>query len=145
MNMEHGFSLCKSQKPLDTARRNSSRLLWRTAHDLSFLSSIALERVQCSLPSMALKMFFVRLLPMPCTMGLCYSFLVTHKRAVYYTFSPDLEWVSFSGPVVTVGWCGDILLSYYSFLFPLLLCYPFTWSTLALSVEVSFPPRLVMA
>jgi len=46
--------------------------------------------------------------------------------------------MSFSGSVVTVGWCGDILLSYYSFLFPPLLCYPFTWFTLALSMEVFF-------
>lgn len=81
-------SPCAGQRSLlDIAQRNSSRLLWRTAHDLSFLSSVALERVHCSLPFMALKMFFVRLLPMPCTMGLCYSFLVTHKTAVYYTWT----------------------------------------------------------
>jgi hypothetical protein len=53
-------------------------------------------------------------------------------------FHPDLEWVSLSGPGVTVGWCGEILLSYYSFLFLLLLCYQFTWFNLALSMEVVF-------
>ena len=52
-------SPCAGHKSLlDTDQRNSSRLLWRTAHDLSFLCLIALKRVHCSLPSMALKMFF---------------------------------------------------------------------------------------
>lgn len=140
------------RSPLDTAQRNSSRLLWRTAHDLSFLSSVALKRVHCSLPSMAMKMFFVRLLPMPSTMGLCYSFLVTHKRAVYYTFSSWPAVGPFLGLWLLLAGLG-IFYCLLTHFFSNYYCVTCSHGSLWLSVWRSpptrnvgiFPPGIIMA
>jgi len=90
---------------------------------------------------------------MPCTMGLYYSFIVTHKRAVCYTFS------SWPGVDVLFWVCGYCWLVWGYSTVLLLISFPST-SVLPLHMVYSgsqyggffflcnvgiFPPDIIMA
>jgi hypothetical protein len=81
---------------------------------------------------------------MPCTMGLYYSFLVTHKRAVYYTFSSvTSSGCPFQGLWLLLAGVGKFY-SLIIHLFSLYFCVTHSHGSIWLSVWRFFSPAMLV-